>query len=369
MATETVPIQRSDATLDAAFLRCMFQGSVVPLLACAADGTILAANPAAEKLLTPGHQITPGLAVSEVFPMEVRERVQASLQDCKRTQAPVDFELSIQEGSNFRLIRISLTPVIERDAQLRGVAFAFREITAQRERAELESKEARLRALGGLAGSVAHHYNNMLGCLATAIDYANNMTTLSAAKKALQRTSEPLKRGATIAQQLLAFAEADHRYREKADLTSVVREFCSERESAWRDRGISLEVDIDAAGEWLVPRDAMRLILQHLTDNSLDAQPHGGKLRVELHNADGETALLAVTDAGPGIDRRIMSRVFEPFQTTKGELSTCGPGYGRNVGLGLAVVHGLVRAMGGRVSASNPPEGGARFELLIPRPS
>lgn len=365
MTTGTA-LTHSDATLDAEFLRSMFQGAAVALVACAADGTIVASNSAAERLFSLPHGITPGVPVADIFPAAERPRVNAALMQCTELRVPVDLELPLDADNAFRRIAAFLTPVTNRDAQLRGVAFSFREITSRLERQRQVQKQQRLTSLGALAGSISHHYNNLLTCLATTIDYADKMSTLSAMKKALSRATEPLQRASKITQQLLAFAQADHRHRDVADLTESVLLFCDEHEPQWRARHINLVLERADVPVLPVPRESIRVILNNLTDNALDAMPGGGTLTVALGQPDPSHASLAVSDTGAGIDARMMDRLFEPFQTTKGELGVCGPGQHRNAGLGLAVVHGLVRAMNGNITAANTVTGGARFEVLLP---
>lgn len=364
MATEMTQVVHSNAALDAEFLRSMFQGAEIALLACAADGTIVAANAAAEQLFP--SNLTPGLSVVPVFEESQRPDVTAALQHCLSTLKPVELQLQLDPADKRRWFSICLTPVVEADATPRGVAFSFREITATVEERRAADKQRTLSSLGELAGAVAHHYNNLLTCIATTIDYANNMNTLAAMKRALGRASEPLQRAAQISQQLLAFAQADYRHRDMADLTECVLQFFDEHEEAWLLRHVRLELDCQPIPICSVPRAAIQLVLRNLTDNALDAMNGGGSIRAELRMKDKDHVLLTITDSGAGIDPQMMEHLFEPFQTTKGELSHCGPGQGRNPGLGLAVAHGLIGAMRGEIKAANAPTGGARFEIVLP---
>lgn len=365
MTTETA-LAHSEATLDADFLRSMFQGAAVALVACAADGTVVAANSAAERLFALPHGITPGIPVSGIFPSSERQRVDAALIQCTELRVPVDLDLQLGADNSLKKIAAFLTPVINRDARLKGVAFSFREISSRLEQQRQAAKQQRLTSLGALAGSVSHHYNNLLTCIATTIDYAKNMSTLAAMKKTLERSNEPLQRASQMTQQLLAFAQADHRHRDIADLTECVLLYCDEHEAALRAKHVELRLERASIPVLSVPRESIRVILNNLVDNALDAMKSGGVLTIELKQPDPSHVLLAVSDTGTGIDPTMLDRLFEPFQTTKGELAVCGPGQHRNPGLGLAVVHGLVRAMNSTITASNRPQGGARFEILLP---
>jgi signal transduction histidine kinase len=89
--------------------------------------------------------------------------------------------------------------------------------------------------------------------------------------------------------------------------------------------------------------------------NGLQAMPHGGTLTLEAKASNG-TVLMAVTDTGIGIAPENLSRIFEPYFTTKPQGS----------GLGLAISRRIVEAHGGTITASNQPGGGCRFEISLP---
>jgi len=96
-------------------------------------------------------------------------------------------------------------------------------------------------------------------------------------------------------------------------------------------------------------------VLLNLMLNGLQAMPHGGTLTLEAKASNG-TVLMAVTDTGIGIAPENLSRIFEPYFTTKPQGS----------GLGLAISRRIVEAHGGTITASNQPGGGCRFEISLP---
>jgi signal transduction histidine kinase len=99
--------------------------------------------------------------------------------------------------------------------------------------------------------------------------------------------------------------------------------------------------------------------LLNLLLNAADATPEGGKILVRFHAAGSDSGArqfhLVVQDSGPGIPAAILDRIFNPFFTTKDT----------GTGLGLAIVHRVVEAHDGTIVVTNPPEGGARFEIRV----
>ena len=349
--------------LDPAYLESLFQGAGFAIIACRPNGEIVAGNAAAARLFGIGRGALGG-PVSSLFPAADREAVEQLLETVQTTLEILEFQTRLG-GSEAEPLEYAVwfTPVLESDGTLRGVSLWFRDIT-ERMRLQLTlDKRGRLASLGTLSGAVAHHYNNLLCCIATSVEYAINMNTLSAMRRALQRTADAVARAAHITRQLLAFAQADYQGGDMADLTEVVLLFFDENEERLAGRHVKLMVDWQIIPVIPVRRDQLWVVLTNLVDNAAEAMPSGGTLTVTLGRRDEDSVCLSIADTGGGIPPEFMERVFEPFFTTKGEL---GSGAGRNAGMGLAVAHGLVGEMHGTIAAANVPGRGARFDLVLP---
>ncbi len=361
MSPSATEASASPGRLDPGYLESLFQGAGFAILACRPDGEVVAGNTAAARLF--GRRALTG-PVSALFPAHDREAVEQLLETVRATLEILEFQTRLG-GTEQDPVEYAVwfTPVLEADGTLQGISLWFRDITSRMRLQRALDKRVRLESLGTLSGAVAHHYNNLLCCIATSVEYAINMNTLTAMRRALQRTADAVSRAAHITRQLLTFAQADHQGGDLADLTEVVLHYLDENEDRIAQRGIKLLVDWQVVPVMPVRRDHFWIILNNVVENAVEAMPTGGTLSVTLGRRDETSIALSIADTGHGIEPVHMEHLFEPFFTTKGEL---GDGAGRNAGMGLAVVHGLVGEMHGSITGANVPGRGARFDIVLP---
>lgn len=132
------------------------------------------------------------------------------------------------------------------------------------------------------------------------------------------------------------------------------------REGAYREKGVKLVLEAESPIPPL-QGDGPRLsvALDNLLSNALRHTPSGGVVRVRL-DSEGDQAILAVQDSGPGIPPEHLPRLFERFYRVPGQSPATG------VGLGLSIVREIVSGHGGSIAATSPPGAGARFEIRLP---
>ncbi|MGH7997637.1 MAG: hybrid sensor histidine kinase/response regulator [Opitutaceae bacterium] len=232
-------------------------------------------------------------------------------------------------------------------------------------RAELERVE-RLESVGLLAGGIAHDFNNLLTVVVANLGLAAMGDRLDpAARRLIADAERGAMRAAEITEQLLTFSKGGDPVRAAVDLPEVVRE-----SAEFASHGSNVRHEFAFAPD-LRPADIDRVqigrVVHNLVLNAAQAMPEGGTIRISLANtvvADGEIPTLSpgrylkltIADEGKGVAPDQLSRIFEPYFTTKH----------RNHGLGLATVHSIVVKHQGRISVDSEPGRGTSFAIWLP---
>lgn len=363
-ASTTEPVAAWPRRLDAGFFEALFEGAGLAVFACDTRGQIEAYNSLGAALFREHRAISHGVSMRELLPEADRRVFDDSLKQVVESREPLEFRTRIVDSRDATEYAVWLAPLFASDDQLRGISVWFHDITARLQVRRTTRKDERLSTLGAMSGSVAHHYSNLLCSIATSLEYAMNMNTMTAMRRALQRTQDGVAKATELTRQLLAFAQADYSRSDMSDFVESVLHYVDENEERLAKRGVHIEVLWPVIPPRLaVPRERMRVILSNLVENGVEALgAAGGSLTFALSHDDAHIRL-AISDTGPGIPPEHLEHLFEPFFTTKGELSQ---GNRQALGMGLAVAHGLVRELNGTITASNIAGGGARFEIALP---
>lgn len=262
-----------------------------------------------------------------------------------------------------------------------GVNVAIHDITdrkrANEERAELETQlrqSQKMEALGTLAGGIAHDFNNVLTAISGNAQLAiEDLVPDHPAMPSLYEIKRATGRAKDLVRRILAFSRPEQNIQHLIDPRPVVEEALRLlRATVPRMIDIRLEAEPDLPA---VMADATQVhqVLMNLGKNACDAMlSHGGTLTIRLASEHvnslpqspspdllpGRYLRITVEDTGTGIAPELIERVFEPFFTTKG--------HGEGTGLGLSVVHGIVRGHHGAIRVHSEAGTGTVFDLYFP---
>jgi two-component system, cell cycle sensor histidine kinase and response regulator CckA len=249
----------------------------------------------------------------------------------------------------------------------------FQDITERKNLERQFAQAQKMEAIGTLAGGVAHDFNNILQ---VAFGYSEIILSddhLPECYRAdVQRINESAKRGADLIQRLLTFSRKTEITPQPLDLNARITDL-----RKMLERTLPKMVDIQLTQDVKLAKinaDKIQVdqVLMNLAVNARDAMPEGGRLLFETSNVTldeedarshldikpGPHVLLAVTDTGAGMDKETLEHIFEPFYTTKG--------VGEGTGLGLAMVHGIVKRHGGHISCHSDLGKGTTFKIYFP---
>ncbi len=245
---------------------------------------------------------------------------------------------------------------------------------ALRESGEQLRQAQKMEAVGRLAGGVAHDFNNLLTAI---LGYAELIlarrdvdTSMRGNVEAIQKAG---RQAAAVTHQLLAFSRKQVLQPRVIDLNALVSDF---ERILRRVIGEHIELRTDAGapcGRVRADPNQIEQVILNLSVNARDAMPRGGRLLIRTDNVrfddaaahqlapdltGGTYVLLEVTDNGCGMNAEVMSRIFEPFYTTKEQ--------GKGTGLGLATVYGVVKQSGGTTTVESTPGEGTTFRVYLP---
>jgi PAS domain S-box-containing protein len=255
---------------------------------------------------------------------------------------------------------------------LHGLAMVedITEIKRTQEEALLRQK---LESVGTLAGGIAHDFNNLLGAVHAQAELALvELDAGASCKEELKAIREVAMRGSEIVRQLMIYAGKESAVVGLVDLSKTVEEMLSLlKVSVTKYAVITADLDPDLPSIRASAAQLRQIVMNLITNASDAIGDRDGVIQVITKRvilqgesaaissralADGDYAQLEVSDTGRGMSPETQAKVFDPFFTTKSA--------GR--GLGLAVVQGIVRSLGGAVHLASELDKGTTFQVLLP---
>jgi signal transduction histidine kinase len=260
---------------------------------------------------------------------------------------------------NETILNIAVAPLVARNSERIGRLVIFDDITA---RAQLEQQliqAEKLSSIGLLAAGVAHEVNTPLAVISTyAQMLARQVSGDEQKARILDKIAKQTFRASEIVNSLLNFSRTSPTEFTEVDLNRVIRETLSLLEHQLEAGGIRVVLALE---ENLPPIKGnfgkLQQVFLNLFLNARDAMEEGGVLRVRTAFSNG-SALVDVADTGKGIPREALSRIYDPFFTTKAAR--------KGTGLGLSVTYGIVREHGGTIEVESLPGAGTCFHLDFP---
>jgi C4-dicarboxylate-specific signal transduction histidine kinase len=279
-----------------------------------------------------------------------------------------DFEYQVRHtDGSIRWVRERMWPSVDHPGSVDGLATDM--TAARRDEGALEKHRtelasfSRLMLAGEFGAELAHELNQPLSAIANYVEACSNVLASTPGvdervTRMLQRTGEEALRAGDIIRNLRSLVDKRPPTKVMTDLMPLLLRVVRITVPRARIEEIDLQMDIPPSLP-KVPIAPIQIeqVMLNLVRNAIEATSHAARRQVTLHARVTENAvLLAVQDTGKGLNPGVLSSLFEPFVTTKPN----------GLGMGLHVCKCIVESHGGRITAINHPDGGARFEFSLP---
>ena len=324
------------------------------------DDRIVRWNRRLEELYGIRHEHAVGRGLHEIFEHGFLEVLRSARRESPEGAAFYRIPLTTRHEQTRRLlVNLATTPLRDSDGAIAGTIVIIEDISARVQLEEQLQISEKMASIGLLAAGVAHEVNTPL----TGISSFTQMLLQGAepddpTTKVLEKIERQTFRAAKIVNGLLNLARPAQTDSAAVDLNVVINDVLALLEHQLRTGRIQVRKEL-AASPLLVQGVEYKLqqVFLNLFLNARDAMPRGGWLTIATRE-DETGAIAEVGDTGSGIPPEQLSRIYDPFFTTK-EL-------GKGTGLGLSITYGIVQEHGGSITCDSAIGQGTRFTLSLP---
>ncbi|MGD8991971.1 MAG: ATP-binding protein [Desulfobacterales bacterium] len=328
----------------------------IGLLALDHQGKIAAFNKDAASILQLSTTEVIGQAAQELLPAKLQEEINAS-----RTHNDViekEIECTIVHGKTIPL-EVAASSILDEHGVFVGNVLLFKDLTEVRALRRQVARSQRLASLGRLAAGVAHEIRNPLSSIkGFATYFKERYTDRPQDQQTAAIMIQEVDRLNRVVGQLLELSRPISVESQPVSLRALIADSLKLIEDRAVEKKITISIQDNArVDDVRVDPDRTNQILLNLYLNAMDAMGDGGNLTVDF-SSDIKTGDIHITvsDTGRGISPEHLTRVFDPYFTTKSS----------GTGLGLAIVYNIVEAMGGTIKVTSDPGKGASFSVTIP---
>jgi two-component system NtrC family sensor kinase len=311
-----------------------------------------------------------GRTIFEILHRQPQDVVRREFDEVFATGKIQQFQTESSASGALRTYRLSKIPIRDQTGMVTHIITIGEDITAWVEAREAVAQNEKLAAIGRLAAGIMHEINNPLATIAACAETMALETKINdgAPQGGTEGVPEYLKiiesevqRCKRIIDGLLDFSRPRAQERQSVQVNSVVERalFLLKQHARFKQLTVQAELGTDLATVHASSEQLIQVMIALLM-NAADAMPQYGRVLIRTRAAPrgARHVVIEVQDEGSGMTRNEVSRIFEPFYTTKEP--------GRGTGLGLAICHGIVADHGGRIEVSSEPGKGTRFTILLP---
>jgi PAS domain S-box-containing protein len=277
-----------------------------------------------------------------------------------------------EREKNYRIVS---SPIHDNEGNITGVIKMVEDLRDLFKLEEQQMSLQRMEALGTLAGGIAHDFNNILSVIFGVSELA--LADSPEESQSYERLQEILRascRAKELVRQILTFSRQSPQDLKPLEIAPIVKETIKFLKSSLPSTiDIVYQIDNDTGVVEADPTQIHQILMNLCTNAAHAMREKGGTLKVSLARLAAEEKpvdglhsdrnasrflRLTVSDTGHGMEPHVLERIFEPYFTTKA--------VGEGTGLGLAVVHGIVKSLGGVINVCSEPDHGCTFHVDLP---
>ena len=308
-----------------------------------------------------------GRTIFEILHRQPAHLLQREFDDVFTSGRIAQFEMESTVTGERRTYRISKIPMRVAGNEATHVITVGEDVTDWRESQERFSQAEKLAAIGQLAAGVMHEINNPLATIAAcaeslSLGLGDTGERTAGQQDYLKLIDDEVHRCKRIVDTLLDFSRPKPSQKAAVDVNAVVQQTLFLLKHHPRFKQIVVATDLDPEIGLDVRGNAEQLVqvFMSLLINAMDAMAERGTVTIRTRRGRslGAAVIAEVIDEGHGIPRAEVTKIFEPFYTTKAP--------GRGTGLGLSIVYSIVAEHGGRIEVDSAPGQGSTFRILLP---
>jgi PAS domain S-box-containing protein len=375
LATLRMNAQRKEVEKERKLLASVIQQSMEGIILFDTDAAVKYVNPAIKTITGHEPQQLIGKNISALEEDELCAEFFRSIKDAlaRGEERRGHFTLKRQDG-DFYEIDATLWSISDTSGAVNN-AVLIRDVTHEAHLERQLRQAQRMEAIATLAGGIAHDFNNNLASIITCTEMArDDVPADSPLRELLDVVLKSSYRGRKLVKQILTFCCQGEQEKQPIQVEPILNE-CLNLMRASLPTSITVRSHLDEKPGAIMadPTQIHQIIMNLITNAGHAMRLKGGVLEVSLSNVGLDTASgtggpdlpsgcylkLTVKDTGHGMDAKTMERIFDPFFTTKNHTE--------GTGLGLSVVHGIVRNHGGAITVSSKAGYGSTFEVYLPR--
>jgi PAS domain S-box-containing protein len=310
-------------------------------------------------------EVEAGINILDLADVSDRQRLKENMAHIVTlgTSPPREYCLIRKNGDKIQVL--ALTKPILAQGHVQGFRGILLDLTEKKKMEFAIQNAAKLDALGVLAGGIAHDFNNMLTGFFGYVGLARTMSKDAQVNEYLETTIATMNRARALTLQLLTFAKGGAPVQRVTSLNPFIQETS---QFALSGSNVSCRFDIpEVLWPCNIDKNQIGQVIDNIVINAQQAMPGGGSIGVMARNvslgenehaslARGNYVKVSFKDAGIGIPKEILPRIFDPFYTTKP----------KGHGLGLATCYSIVNRHGGYIDVESEPGKGSTFHVYLP---